>query len=441
MHQYSNIENYFLERVGANYRGTDLGSFNGQQTNRFGVDLLTNVEEILFGETSNKIRKPISEVVDRQFDDSLQISEYINEALPDGWNSRVQLVGNDVWLRTVKPNGTAHLDIRLGAAGVIAEIRDVDTGKSLLAPSFNNEVTDRVAQWTIWEIGSVVRHDVPSLPDFEDRFNMTQAGTFQNVLNGTTDVDVDFREREVDVWSVVNHNWKSEQNPHMQGTLTTLTRTTILEGGAILVRRIVRIGEIRLNGRTVSLSDPYFEAWTPFSDSEFNSLALSINANGTPTQWFADGVNIPLYPFTPVEDTRGWAISYDRNRIYNSNNLAVIFGTDKGTVQRADGTVTDSHRFALNSMDFSGGMAILPGLLPGGLTEGAIIDQHLILLPGKGINGATPVQLDALAKRLPPPRVYHAGAELGGELVTIADRLSTLAAEPRLATDNLGRLV
>jgi len=102
---------------------------------------------------------------------------------------------------------------------------------------------------------------------------------------------------------------------------------------------------------------------------------------------------------------------------------------------------TSSRRFDLNLQDFVGGVAVLPGLYPGSLSEGAIIDQHIILLPGNGINAATPVQLDALSAHLPPPQVYHAGAELDGELSAIADRLSGLTDEPRVATDNLARLL
>ena len=53
------------------------------------------------------------------------------------------------------------------------------SGQNLLAPSFQGERTDRVVQWTLWELGQTIRHNVASLPDFEDRFNLTQAGTFR----------------------------------------------------------------------------------------------------------------------------------------------------------------------------------------------------------------------------------------------------------------------
>ena len=374
-------------------------------------------------------------------DFSNEVVAQLNEVLPNDWTVESRIRNNNIWFQTVDSNGRAQFDVRFGSAGVIAEIRDADTGRSLLAPSFKGEQTDRVIQWTLWETGSTVRHDVRSLPDFEDRFNTTQAGTFDNEFNGTVDVDLNTEEGQIDVWSVADHNWKSEQDPHMDGTVTSLTRTEVLDGGAILVRRVVRLGEINLNGRAVSLDRPYFEAWNPLSDSVFDSFALSFDGNGNPNHWFADGVNIPHYPNTPVANTRGWATSYDRDNISNGTNLSIVFGTDRGTLHQANGSERPNNSYNLNSMDFSGGMAILPGLYTGSLSEGAIIDQHMILLPGEGIDSTTAAQLDALAQRLPPPQVYQAGAQLEGELFAIADRLASLPDEPRIETDNIARVL
>jgi hypothetical protein len=372
---------------------------------------------------------------------SNEIVASLNEVLPDGWTLETRIQNNDIWFRTVDPSGNDQIDIRFGSAGVIAEIRDVATGRSLLAPSYQGESTDRVIQWTLWETGQTVRHDVPSLPDFEDRFNTTQAGTFDNVLNGIVDVDLNSDEGQIDVWSVVDNNWKSEQDPYMDGTVTALTRTEILDGGAILIRRVVRIGEINLHGQATTLDRPYFEAWNPLSDSAFDSLALSIDANGNPNVWYADGYNIPYYSNTSVANTRGWATSYDRDNINNGTNLSIVYGTDKGTLHLANGSERPNNHYNLNLFDFSGGMAILPGLYTGSLSEGAIIDQHIILLPGEGIDSSTAAQLDALSQRLPPPQVYQAGAEIEGELFAIADRLSNLQDEPRVATDHIAPLL
>ena len=374
-------------------------------------------------------------------DYSNQVVDRFNEVLPDDWSYQSRIQGNNIWFRTFAPDGAPQFDVRFGSAGVIAEIRDIDTGRNLLAPSYNNEVTDRVVQWTMWETGQTVRHDVPSLPDFEDRFNLTQAGTYENVLNGTVDVDLNPDEGQIDVWSVADNNWKFQQDPHMDGTITSLTRTEVLDGGAILVRRVVRVGEIKLNGQAVSMAKPYFEAWSPFSDSVFDSMAFDISPNGTPNVWYADGFNIPHYSNTPVDNTRGWAMSYNRSELANGPTMSVVFGSEKAIFHDVDGSSTTRNGYRLNTMDFNGGMAILPGLYTDSLHEGAIIDQHMIFMPGNGIDDSTRAQLDALAALIPPPQVYQAGAPLDGELFAIADRLSTLHEEPSNGTEHLGVLV
>ena len=429
----SDQEDFDVVSVGANYQIADLRAPDPSRTH--GVDLLIGIEELSFGEPGAGSKFAIEATLSRS-----AILSSINQVLSDGWRSRFRIVGDDIWVRTVKPDGTPEFDFRLGAAGVIAEIRDVASGQNLLAPSNRGESTDRVVQWTLWELGQTIRHNVGSLPDFEDRFNLTQAGTFDNVIHGT--VEVEIVDGQVNIWSVVDRNWKSQQDPYMDGTVTALTQMTILDGGGLLVRRVVRVGEIRLNRNAVTLDNPYFEAWTPLSDAAFNAMAVSIDGNGNPDEFFIDGRNIPGYqPRISVENTRGWALGYDRFDRDEGTNLAVVFGTDIGTVFSADGSETNNHQYARNSLDFRGGWAILPGLFPGSVGEGAIIETHLILLPGDTIDASTGAQLDALAELLPAPRVFHAGAQLSGDLNSIANRLSTLSSENRTSTDHLAGLL
>ena len=429
----SDQRDFRVESAGGNYQITDLRAPDPSRTH--GVDLLIDIEELSFGELGTGVTVPIEATLSPAFDISR-----INQVLADGWRSTFRIVGNDIWVRTVSPDGTPEFDFRLGAAGVIAEIRDVVSGERLLAPSFQGEVTDRVVQWTLWEFGQTILQNVASLPEFEDRFNTTQAGTFNNVIHGTVEVEIDGD--QINIWSVADRNWKSEQDPYMDGTVTALTQMTILDGGGLLVRRVVRLGEIRLNGNAATLDSPYFESWTPFSDAAFNSLAVNIDDNGNPNEFYFDGFNIPVYePRISVENTSGWALGYDRFDKLRGNNLAIVFGTDIGTVFHADGSQTFRHQYSRNGLDFNGGWAVLPGLLPGSLGEGAIIEQHLILLPGDTIDASTGVRLDALAELLPAPRVFHAGAQLSGDLNSIATRLSTLSSESRTSTDHLAGLL
>ncbi len=362
----------------------------------------------------------------------------LNDVLQDGWTHALTNDGTDVRLRTFEPGGRPAFQARFGAAGVISSVQDSRNAKHLLARSYRGEVTDRVIQWTIWEQGQSVVHDVSTLPSWEDRFNVAQAGTYLNVLHGTVAVVLSAEQGQLDVWSEADRLWKAELDPFVQGSITALTRTKVLDGGALLVRRVIRVGKIALRGAEVTLGNPLFEAWNPFSDSAFNSMALGIDDQGRPNRWFANSKDIPHYPAWPVFETRGWAMAYNRYNLGGGATMTVVYGRDPGRVHLSNGTTTDPQRFVFNSMDFSGGFAILPALWTKALPKGSIIDQFYILVPTHGIQANTAATLDALSERLPSPRVYHPGSALRGELSVIVDRLAELSNEPLTYTDHLG---
>jgi hypothetical protein len=251
-------------------------------------------------------------------------------------------------------------------------------------------------------------------------------------------VSVSEDQSQLDVWAVADRLWRPELEPYMSGTITALTRINVLEGGGLLVRRVVQVGRIRLLGNDVTLENPLIEAWTPLSDSVFDSIALSVNNLGLPDRYYVDSQSIPNYPAWPVIETRGWAMAYDRHNLMNGATMSIVFGRDPGQVRLANGTIVPPRRFVLNTLDFSGGFGILPAFWPASLPQSSTIDQYFIFLPARGIQAGTGQMLDDLAARLPPPRVYHFGAALPGEISVIADRLAGLADEPRSFTTHLG---
>ncbi len=369
------------------------------------------------------------------------IVDTLNQVLADGWSFELFDDGPDIRLLTFDTGDNAAVAIRFGSAGVISDLDDARNGEDLLAPRLHSKPTDRVLQWTMWEQGRTAIYNVPSLPDYEDRYNLTQAGAYTGILQKTVNVELAQSNGQLDVWAVVDRQWKYEIAPYISGTISALTRVNALDGGALLVRRVIRVGETTRLGQSVFLDNPYYEAWSPFSDRAFNSLALSIDGQGNPTQWYADSVNIPHYPSWPVANTRGWAMAYDRFNMNSGQTMSVVYGQDPGQVYLSDGTITGPRRFVLNTMDFAGGLAILPALWPAPLPTNSIIDQSFIFVPTQGITGNTPATLDALSDRLPAPRVFHPGADLDAELAVIALRLQNLADQPYTRTDNLGTLV
>ena len=367
--------------------------------------------------------------------------EQLNEILPDDWSFRLFDDGPDIRLVTYDAHGNVANRARFGSTGIISQLSDARNGRNLLAPTYQGEVTDRTIQWTFWELGQNAVYDHPNLPSHKDRFNLTQAGTFENLLNETIEVELDSESGQLDVWSVVDNLWSIQQAPFMQGYINTLTRTQVLDGGAMLVRRVTMMGETLRLGQELSVDIPYIEAWSPFADSAFNALTTSIDSQGNPDVWFANGYNIPTYPKVPVDETRGWAMVYDRFDQKNSATMSVIFGKNPGKEHRSDGSSIEPRFFRYNSMDFDTGMVINPGLSAWNLPAGSLIDQHYLFLPGQGMNSGTPVMLDGLAERLPAPQIYHPGANLPKDVADIANHLTRLNQQSGIPTDHIGTLL
>lgn len=367
--------------------------------------------------------------------------ERLNDVLPDGWTWQLFSNGTNVHLQTFDAAGNPAFNFRFGTTGVISSIVDLRNNQQLLAPTYQGEITDRVVQSVLWEVGPTVRHDVPSLSNDQDRFNLTQAGTKDNRLNRTVDVDIDSSSGQLNVWAVTDQQWESELQPHITGSANMLTSYQVLDSGAILIRRVMRVGDITLNGQAVELSNPILVGWFPWADSAFNSMALGISPQGVPNHWYANGQNIPNHQNQPIGETRGWAMVYDRNNVSGGATMSVIHGLDAGTVHRADGSTVPMRRMLFNSLDFDTGIAFDTALWPASLPAGSIIDQSYIMVPGRGIQPANGSMLDTLATELPPPQVYHPGAAMDAEMAAIADRLAGLAQETGYATDQLGTIV
>ncbi len=361
----------------------------------------------------------------------------LNQLLPDDWSWDWVDDGLDIWLDVMDANDESRLAMRFGSAGVLSEIYDTQNHNPLLAPSFQGERTDRVCQWTLWELGTNLVHDLPELPWYEDRFNMTQAGNALGEFHGTARVELEAIPGQLDVWATVQRQWRPELDPSMEGSIACLTRYSALRGGSLLVRQVVRLDETRLFGEPVQVEYPHFEYWNPFSDQAFDSLAFAVDEQGNPSHWYADSYNIPEFPHWPVAETRGWAAVYDRARLRHRPAIGLVFGRENGQVVLADGTSVDLPAFVFNSMDFAGGMALMPAIEPGSIPPGTLIDQSYLLIFLDGIDASTGGRLDALANRLPAPRVYYPGAPLSSDMEFLAARLVDLPAVPPFYTDHL----
>ncbi len=201
---------------------------------------------------------------------------------------KVETERNDIWLK-LSFGGNIDFALRLGAGGAISEIKR--GGQPLLSPTFQGEATDRIIQWTIWS--DTVTNRVALLPKkFEWRFNITQGGSFDGTISPSTEVRIDAGLGIVDVYSVPQDQWRTEQREAMQCKLSCLTRYEMRPEGVLLIRRWIRVGDLALNGQRSTFADLQVEAWNPFlrDTAAFDAVALGLDEQGNPNQIFPVGV-------------------------------------------------------------------------------------------------------------------------------------------------------
>lgn len=360
-----------------------------------------------------------------------------DQSLAPGWSCSAFVHMDDIWLRT-SSDGQQQFDVRIGAGGAIAELRDIPADYApLLSPPFGGEVTDRVIQWTLWS-PSVV-HEVADLPQFEWRFNVTQAGTFNNTIAPTHRVVVDPDGCRIDVYVSPREQWKTEQQPHMQGTFAARIRYDVVGPGHIVVRRTLRIGDVTLSGGPAELSQVYFEGWTPLRRPTFDALAVVLDVAGAPSWWYKAGVNLPHYPSIDVTTTEGYGVGF-RGDALASTAVGLAFGAAHPCRYVAEECL-DVGAYALNTMDWDNDLAVLPGLSLVDLQPGQLLDQYLVLAPTHGLTASYAADLRTAAQAIPPPRVLDADAVLPADWVDLAATLATLPGQAGTRTDHLAPLI
>jgi len=341
-----------------------------------------------------------------------------------------------------------YLEYRIGAAGVISAINDNLGHASLLAPPFREEITDRVIQWTLWSNG--ITNPVAGLAASAQRYNVTQAGTrgnrgssFQvgNSLAPTISVDIDRAADTIDIYSVPQDQWEPSEQAAIQNKVSSLTRYTLLAGGALSIKQFNYIDKVMLNGAEVRFDDLYMEMWLPLASSRevFSGLALSLNVDGSPNQSYSNHATgrstIPSYPHFPAQRTSGYAVAFNAENPRRTA-LAVVYGVQNVLSSNArDG-------LELNMRDYKNVMAILPGARLWQVPAGTVTCKEFVLMPGpNGLTAGLASQLDRQVQTMSRPAVYRPGEVMPPEVSAIAQTLSKNVFERGTRTDALGDLV
>ncbi len=339
----------------------------------------------------------------------------------------------------------------IGAGGALSAIIN-SRGEQLLSPSFADEKTDRIIQWTLWS-HSLTRV-VPNLPEFEYRYNLTQGGTMSGEFAPIMNVDYLAQQQQqrahttstsamdsgssstlepmvIDIWSRPNKNWKTEQQSNFQGGVSCLTRyrqIVIANGVSFLeIRRVILVDKVIRDGESADLGRCYLEAWTPLNYPKFKSVVFSLEEEtGYPKWWYHVKQNLPFYPQIKPDTTRGYVITSASNvgKVYDQPAAILVFGQkdpiikgDRESGTQAASTSLDS--VVLNLMNWDTGVGLLPGLEIDNLGEGDLIDVTLNLFLTENCNAEHLLSASIASTQLKAPVHYQSGwlqsASAGGE--------------------------
>ena len=324
------------------------------------------------------------------------------------WSWEIDLPDKDVWLRS-KFRGQDMFDFRLGAGGSIAEFRDVaHNATRLLSPTFKGELTDRVIQWTWWCDSLVERQE--KLPEFEWRFNVTQAGTFDNVLHSVAAVE-NPQPHIVDVYAVADSQWKSEQQKHFFGKVASLNRYELYDRGILKITRYMLAGTVRQNQKPASFKRLYVEAWTPLmrSPDHFNAIAFSVNEKAKPVWWYRAGQNIPRYEFKPAAHTNGYVIAYNAEKPGQKPAVSIVYGksefvSDLARPDQIRKSSYDGH--FVNLLEWKNGIGVLPAIRASNIPKNALIQQTLFIVSRHQLDKNLVDISNQLVTQIKPPYIH-----------------------------------
>ena len=411
----------------------------------------------------------------------------------------IHIDSNDIWIKIKsidhanRDDSTTDYDsvtkddnefiARLGCGGAISNILDTRTGQELLSPSFRDEKTDRIIQWTLWSNSLI--NPISHLPEFEWRYNITQGGDFDGQFSDTRHVNIDSDEQKntIDIFSTPTLNWKKEQQgdtaggtppppkpprwgdtawPHRQADLgqgdtawpprqadwgegdTTRSPQQADWGGIIPPKGLNSLTTYKISNKIqitrilkpygaseIGFGDTYLEAWNPLSNTTFKNIALSFDS--TNPKWWYNLTNLPTYPNWFATETKGYFVAFNET---TSPAMAIVFGRSPLLIHQINGE-TKVEPTVVNSMTWDTGFGLLPAIkIPNWTKDGLLIVSYFILL-NYGITENFIKEIETTANICPAP-VYYENSSLAPEL---AKKLDDSLVYPPVATDHLGSFV
>jgi len=269
---------------------------------------------------------------------------------------------------------------------------------------------------------------------------------------------------QVDVYSVPENQWLDTVENHMAGRVSMLTRYKVVGHGALMIRRVMMLGELFHEGAVQPYMDLAITSWNPFIQSTssypygVDKFSLALDSSGLPTDGAGStATNFPVGgKFDKTNDmTPGYVVLYNSAQISTGSALGIAFGT-QGIKARVAQTSTAFGNYYVNPQYFFNQFLTLTTDLkwyqaqsPGaaGITyyqplAGSIIDQYQLVIPTEGMNAGFKSRLELDTALIPAPNLYCPDALVdGGDLATIVDRLRTNMKRSGSRTQHLRDLV
>lgn len=354
--------------------------------------------------------------------------------LSEGWSCQAYLQNNQIWIRTSLQN-VEQYEYHIGPSGTLVELRDLQHNqRDLLAkPTNPNRETDRLWQWSLWNLATQTGALNPSARKTQDpRYNITQAGRDDGVDEATVSAYLVPDTCNVEIFALQTDNWSSANRSHLTGQVASLTRYSLGNLGQLQVQRLLQIGAAYVDGAQTPLKSAYLEAWSPFDASLFKQLALRFDAEGHISQGY-DGKknNVPTYPEIPIEQTMGYAVLLTDAE--PTSAVALLFGNRAPCYLDSNNTCDGSMgtRSVLNMQAFTQPndpnqdmLCIMPGLLVAEtLLPNTVVDSHLTLWPMSTVTPQIVNLLESQAADIPISRVLAPSASIPEDLRTDIDIL------------------
>ena len=334
-------------------------------------------------------------------------------------------------------NGEAKFSLIFGYGGCVAKILDHEQSElDLLAGPFKQEETDRVLQTVLWGVSDNANVG----PEYPTRWNVNQAGTFENRPAQTVSFNV-VSNQVLEIYSVNGLQWYQHLDDDYAGSqrVPQYTRYTCEPGGILNIRTVTRIPQITVSGVKQTEFMAYIEHWSAFKNSPggagFNAVAIKADTQGEPIRRFttrhhnvADGA-LPDYPNWPLagKDMEGYAFAFNSAGATKHAVAAMVFGKNK--VRRPASSVYS--QAVLNFKHWlppnvNSGIGILPAVYFSEATPGTLIDfeYKLILRSASGPEFMAGVT-DAVAAVV-PPLIVAPDEAITGELSEIRAQLNRI---------------